>query len=116
MFSPNTTGKLYTRGPTNIYDEATYSQPRMVACTIVSLQSVIKATAIRTDASASRSNAEETNELGTILFPLNAAIKVDDKFEISGLTLRITGIQPRYDIFGQPDHQEAKLGILPNGL
>jgi hypothetical protein len=116
MFSPNTTGKLYTRGPTNIYDEATYSQPRTVACTVVSLQSVIKATAIRTDASASRSNAEETNETGKILFPLNVAIRVDDKFVIHGLNLRITGIQPRYDIFGNPDHQEANMGILPDGL
>jgi len=78
-------------------------------CAVVHLIGQVAKSSVRTDQSGSRGNAEEKTDQAVILFPIGVSIKTDDKFEIAGETLRVVGIEQRFDVIGRLDHYEVTL-------
>lgn len=112
MFLPNTFGMLSPHIGKNVYGEPLFGAPKKVACAVVHAKSIRQRTAIRTDSSASRANAEELISKTHILFPANVSIGIDDRFQIDGLTLRAGAIESRHSVFGEIDHYEVEFEIL----
>lgn len=111
MLIPNTTGQLSRRTGTDIYSQESYAAPVTVQCAIVQLLTKIQITKVRSEYSATRANAEEEVSVSKILFPASVTIEDQDKFTISGVELRVTGVQERRDVFGNIDHFEVDFGI-----
>jgi hypothetical protein len=112
MFIPNTSGML-TRPATakrDVFGQLNYAPPVSVPCTVIKLDVKAAKTPIRSDASASHGASEETVIIGKILFPAGTQIDANDKFEILGVAVRVVGVQPRNDIFGDPEHVEVDVG------
>lgn len=111
MFIPNTTGLLSRKIGMDLYAQSIYAPAVKVGCSIVHLADKIIVTPIRADQSATRSNAEEEISVSKILFPRTVVIGEEDKFVISGISLRVTGIEERRDTSGQIDHYEVDFGM-----
>lgn len=111
MLIPNTTGMLARKAGKDLYAQQAYANPVRVMCAIVTLSTKIKPTPVRADYSATRGNAEEEVSVSKILFPSNVAIADEDKFTISGIDLRVTGVQERRDVFGNIDHFEVDFDL-----
>jgi hypothetical protein len=89
-----------------------YGQPKPVrwvteACAVVRLRVSAQKTSVRADSSATRGAAEETEADGVLLLSHTTVVKMNDLLEVRGLKMRVTGIEPRYDLFGQHDHTEV---------
>jgi len=110
-FIPNTRGRLSRKVGNNVYNEAVFSEPKTVECGVVHLRGAAQKTSVRTDSSASRGNAEEVVAAAKILFQPHIEIGLGDRFEIAGLTLRVTSIQPRIAVTGQHDHNEVEFEV-----
>jgi hypothetical protein len=110
---PNTFGMLSRRGAKNIYGEFAFQAPKRVPCAIVHSTSANLKTPVRADSSASRGAAEEKVAVTKILFPANVAIATNDKFEIDGKILRVTGIEDRKNVLGKLDHFEVDFEMFP---
>ena len=108
-FVPNNRGKLFRQNGKNVFNEVQWLPGRTVLCGVVELNDAAVKTSVRTDSSASRANAEETTATAKILFPGNVTITKQDRFEIAGITLRATKIQPRWSVAGILDHYEVDL-------
>lgn len=79
-------------------------------CTIISLSLKTGPTSVRTDSSASRgSSQEKTSEARILLAPGLASMNA--KVEVSGRSLRIMAIDPRYTMGGTHDHDEVDLVV-----
>ena len=108
MFIPNTTGLWTPLIGTNKFGAPIYAaQSVTVGCGVVELDVTVKKTAIRTDASASRSNIDEDVVTAKILFPATVAIGKEDKFSIVGRFMRVMMVEPRWGIDGVIDHYEC---------
>jgi DNA-binding transcriptional regulator/RsmH inhibitor MraZ len=84
-----------------------------VPCAIVHSTRANLKTPVRADSSASRGAAEEKVAVSKILFPKTVAIDTNDKFEIDGKILRVTGIEERKNVLGQLDHFEVDFEMFP---
>lgn len=113
MMIPNTFGMLSRFTGMNGYSEPSYAAAVRVPCAVVHVNKIVAKTSVRTDQSASHGAIEETTSVSKILFQANVAIGIEDKFEILGVKLRATGIQPRNTVLGALDHNEVDFGILP---
>jgi hypothetical protein len=111
VFLPNTTGKLARKLGTDLFAQQTYAPAVTVPCGIVKLATRVKPTPVRADYSATRGNAEEEVSISKILFPASVEISDDDKFTISGIDLRVTGVHERRSVFGVIDHYEVDFGL-----
>ena len=111
MFSPNTTGVLYRKTGKDLYSAPTYGAARTVGCSIIHRNPKIAKTPVRADSSASRGNAEEELSISKILFPKTIRPVDEDKFVISGIALRVIGVQERRNVFGEVDHYEVDFGL-----
>ncbi|MBO6507505.1 MAG: hypothetical protein JJ979_03300 [Roseibium sp.] len=109
MFVPNNKGELSSQEGHNVYGEPAFDPPVTVQCGVVRLNHTSQKTSVRTDSSASRGAAEESVASSKILFPADLSPVIGDKFEISGISLRIFKIEPRYSITGVLDHWECEL-------
>lgn len=109
MFIPNTSGMLSQKQGDNKFGEPVFLTPISVSCSIIDIRDDIKKTAIRTDSSASRANADELVAQASILFAPGAPVANGDKFVIAGFDLRIIMVQPVNSVFGVVDHQVCSL-------
>lgn len=107
MFVPNNSGYLSYRSGSNKFGEPTYDAPVKVPCAVIQIKDDIKKTAIRTDSSASRANADELVAVANILFPTSVRIANGDKFQIAGFDLRVIMVEPRFSTAGVLDHNEC---------
>jgi len=107
MFLPNNRCELHTLSGTNVYGEPIWSVLRSVPCAVVSLNRQELQTSVRADSSASRGAALEPVSMGKILFPAAIAVQSGDRITIQGFGLRISAIQPRWDVNGKLDHWEC---------
>jgi len=107
MFIPNNSGMLSRKSGDNKYGEPIFTAPVKVSCAVINIKDDIKKTAVRTDSSASRANADELVAMATILFPIVVPILNGDKFTIQGFDLRAIAVQPRYTTAGAADHFEC---------
>jgi len=71
---------------------------------VVTLRARRDRTSVRTDSSASRSNAAEIEAAVRLLFPRTFKPKIGDKVEVAGVTVRVTSVFPRIAIAGYVDH------------
>lgn len=107
MFIPNNFGLLSHKSGSNKFGEPIYAAPARTPCAVIEIKDDIKKTAIRTDASASRANADELVAVATMLFPPKTPIVNGDKFQIAGFDLRVIMVEPRYTTAGVLDHLEC---------
>ena len=89
------------------YGEPLLSFIANVLCLVVRLQTSTLETPIRDTVSASHSNANEYVGDSILLVPPNSKIKIGDKLTVSGLTLRLSKIEPKYDTRGRHDHYQV---------
>lgn len=112
FFMTNNHGILSRHLGRDQYSQFSYADPVRIACAVVHLVGQASKSSVRTDQSATRGNAEERTDTAVILFPISVKIAIDDKFQIGGQQLRVMGIEQRYDILGNYDHDEVTLGIV----
>jgi hypothetical protein len=95
----------------NIHGETVWADPIEVPCGVVHLKKTVQKSSVRTDSSASRGNAEEIVVSAKILFPVYVEIEQGDRFEIMGFRLEAINIEPRNNVRGEHDHNEADFRI-----
>lgn len=108
-FSPNVTATIYRRAGNDKYGEPVFAPAMIVGCAIVRLDDMLKKTAIRTDASASRGNADEIEAKGIVLVPKTVTLSIGDKLIIQGIEVRCASVEPRINVVGTLDHYECGL-------
>ncbi|AMB48265.1 hypothetical protein [Methylobacterium sp. AMS5] len=89
--------------------EPIYGAPAPARVGVIHLLRNVAITSVRTDGSASRGAAEENTASAKILFEVDTAPRLGDRFVIMGQTLRVESLEPRLDVFGSLDHYEALL-------
>lgn len=109
MFIPNTYGTLTPTTGTNVYGDERFGKAVRVPCGVIHLNKQVQKTTVRSDSSGSTGSAEEFVSTSRILFPASVAIQTGWKFEIHGMTLKITSVEPRLNVRGAIDHYEADL-------
>lgn len=109
FFMTNNVGMLSRRGAKDQFSQYAYAAPVRVGCCVVKLLGAATKTSVRTDQSGSRGAAEEETVAATILFPPSIGIRKDDKFQLAGITMRVSAVQPQFDILGAHDHDETTL-------
>ena len=110
MFTPNQTAVLTRKTGRNLDGEEIYGEPEPLAIAVVNLARVSERTAVRSDSSASRGNADQFVAEGKILALEPSA--VDDRIEILGGLFRVTGAHPRWTVAGTLDHYEIMLEAI----
>jgi hypothetical protein len=96
------------------YDE--FGQPKIFSskksrCSVVKLINKIEKTSVRTDSSASRSNAMEETGTSKLLLQLNSGVGLGDKLVVMGIDLKVDWIHYRNDTSGKPHHLEIAASI-----
>jgi len=112
MFIPNTYGFLSSITGMNGDGEPIFGLARRTRCAISSLNKKVIKTSVRRDSSASRGDAEETQLQSEIMFGARTTVSIDDRFAIAGFTMRVTGIEPCYDVNSRLDHYQVTLVTL----
>jgi hypothetical protein len=93
----------------NDYGEAQLSTTSYTEkCAIVTVETITQHTTVRADSSASRGYGEDFAARSKILLIPGTVARMGDKLEVSGATLRIISMHPRYTIWGQLDHYEVR--------
>lgn len=110
-FRPNVPCVVITPGAYDQYGHQAEGARRNARCGIVKLDIDNMRTPIRTDASASRSSARETEAKVVLLIPSNVAIANDYFVEIQGFTFRVIRIFKRYGVDGRFDHTEIECDV-----
>ena len=111
MLFPSKKVKLQKLTGFNVYGEPSLGAPYYALCNIIRMDIQNQHTAVRTDASASRSNAREDRILSTMLFPPGTDLVEDSKCTVDGIELKIRGIHYRWDVNSVFDHFEVDLEI-----
>ena len=107
MFRPNQNCTIISAsGRTDVYGQPITSTRYSERCAVVKLITKNQKTAIRADSSASRGNARETVADSLILLARNTRAEIDDLISVSGQTLRIMSMHPRFSVTGELDHYE----------
>jgi len=97
---------------TDDYGQQLFSAPINSLCNVVKLETTSNATSVRTDASGSGGHAKEINAASRLLFKPETEIGENDRVEISGVSLKVIGIQIRFGVFQpKPDHLQVDLDI-----
>lgn len=106
-FIPNMDCVVTKSGGFDAYGQRLSGKVTRLRCAIVTLRARRERTSVRTDSSASRSQAAEMEADARLLFPATFAPDVGDKVEVGGTAIRVTAIFPRYAIPGRLDHYEV---------
>lgn len=108
MFIPNAVCSLVSPKGFNVYGKPDYAPKRVVACALVRMKLRDENTPVRTDSSASRAFAKEPVAQVIIMVAHTAEVKQKDKLEFLGRSFEVTGVHPRFDVHGRPDHTEVE--------
>lgn len=92
----------------NLYGELGKGARKKERCGVVKLRHEIQHSTVRADSSASRGHAEEFTVSNVILLQANTVAVLRSKLEVSGVSMRIMSIFPRYDVSGKLDHYEVQ--------
>lgn len=106
MFVPNTRAQWLRKGRRSITGKETFSAPRLLPLSVVSLKGTTASSSVRADSSASRGAAEQSEAAARFLVPVQYAVARGDVVRIDGMAIEITSVQPRRDVFGKLDHYE----------
>jgi Mg2+/Co2+ transporter CorC len=114
MFRPNISGVLRRRGGFDKFGQPLWLAPVSVRCAIVELTSSIKDVnrGVRQD----DSNNERRDAQAIILLEKGSSPEIGDRFEIQGLTLRVSSAHKRYTIGGVLDHFECEFEAWPDAV
>jgi hypothetical protein len=77
-------------------------------CAVVKMTVSSEKSSVRADSSASRGNAREPQAESIILLSNLTQAAINDVIEVSSNKLRITSMEPRYDVTGRLDHYEIR--------
>ena len=111
MFNPNQRCVVYSNSKTDVYGRTVRGGGRSERCSVVKLVASAVKTSVRADSSSSRGAAQEVVSDAILLFLPSASIKIDDKVEIAGFSLRVSGVHPRFNVRGVHDHNEVHFEI-----
>lgn len=107
MFTPNARAKLFRKNAKrDIFGNETFQPGVLMLCGIVNLATIVEATTVRADNSASRGAAEQAIAQAKILVPAKTKVTEGDVFELYGFTVEVTSVQPRVNTRGKLDHLE----------
>lgn len=107
MFIPNARAYwLKKAAKRSITGKETFLAPRLIPISVVSLKDSTAASSVRADSSASRGAADEHIAAAKILVPPQFILSRGDVIRIGSSAIEITGVTPRWDVFGKLDHQE----------
>lgn len=114
MFEPNLKGKLQKRTGRNIHGEPLLSAAIDCSFAIVNLEVKALKTSVRADSSGSRGSADEfTAEHLRILISKFTKFEINDIFSFDGMSYLVISKHPRRSVFGDIDHYQCDLEILP---
>lgn len=111
LFKPNLNCTIRTVTGLNVYGEEALTVGTAARCAIVKLVIMEEKSTVRADSSASRGASREYVSQGVLLFPASAGISMGCQVEVAGRKLRVVGIQPRHNLQGVYDHDEAIVAI-----
>lgn len=116
MFIPNTRAYwLKKADKRTLTGKDSFSAPRLIPLSIVSIKDTSAPTSVRADSSGSRGAAEQHEAAAKVLIPPQFAIQRGDVLRIADMKVQITTIEPRRDIFGKLDHNEVDCEIHADG-
>src|SRR5688500_397345 len=111
MFIPNVPCKIQRRTGTSVYGKAQFGPAEPAMCGVVRLEEMSEQTSVRADSSASRGSAMEDKILSRILLPGHVHLKQGDLVMVSGFTMVVQSVWPRFAIDGRQDHWQLDLLI-----
>lgn len=103
-FRGNTPAVWYVKTGNNIAGESIYAAGVPVTIAVIKMLDLVTPSPVRSEASASRGKVDEEMGQAVLLLPITATVKIYDRVDVAGYTLEITGVFPRYDIAGAPEH------------
>jgi len=113
-FVPNLPAQLMHKTGRDVHGVPVYAAPIAVIIAVVNAKRKTEKTSVRADSSGSRGAADQiTTGLGRVLFTANETVSIDDRLEFDGDSYRITTVHRRRDIFGELDHIECDIEVLP---
>lgn len=108
MFIPTIPCTVRLKYKTNVYGEASLSEPVAERCNLVRMRVESEHTTVRADSSATRGYADEFAASNVILLAPNTAARFDDQITVLGVSIRVKSLHPRYDVQGRIDHFEVR--------
>jgi hypothetical protein len=113
MFIPNTTASWCQQTHYNEFGEMQWAAPVDIPCASVEVIPKLTRSPIRSEASASHSNSDELDIQAIILVPPEYPVKIDDRFLMNGLKMRIISVQSQNNVLtGDTDHYEIGLEAI----
>lgn len=113
MFSPNSVGQISKANSFDKWGKPLVSAGVDCPYSQVMLKNTAAKTSVRADSSASRGQADEVTASARVLIVKFITPAIGDEFLAEGTRYRITSVFPRKTVFGQLDHWECDLEILP---
>ena len=115
MFTPNATAVwLKKEARRTLTGGEIFEAPRPIALAIVELADSSTRTTVRADSSASRGAADQRVSAAKLLIAPAFEVRIGDVIVIDGISLEITSVHPRRDIFGKLDHREILCDARPD--
>lgn len=109
-FYPTMTAKLHRAASGySVSGARVFAAPILVGISVVTMRSATDQTSVRADKSGTKSYADETIKAGRLLVHPRVAPADDDLIEVGGVTYRIDGVRPVFDMRGQLDHYQVEL-------
>ena len=108
MFLPNKLCYIRKCVGHNIYGESLLGKKQLTKCAIVKLIGEHTKTTVRSDVGASKSHAVDQTEDAVILLPPLTKVNINDVIDVADTSIKITGIHPRYNIYGKLEHLECR--------
>jgi hypothetical protein len=89
-----------------------YGKPRLGTavterCAILKLKRELQHTTVRADASQSRGHADEFVATNKVHLDSTTTAALGDQLSVGGVLLKITSLNPSYDVLGPLDHYEV---------
>ena len=109
IFKANTIASLYRVSGYTAYGEAVFTPKVNVGVNVIDFKNIALATPNRTGASASRGTIEQDVAMVVIHFGPKTKLRVDDRVDVYGVALTITGFNVVPDLFGSIQHIRATL-------
>lgn len=101
-------------GRSMIAAKATFGEPFVEGCELISYRVGADKTSVRADSSASRGRAEHIEAKVRLMLEPFTQAKIGDRLELlsrEGEILKIDEIFPRYGAFGEIDHYQVDLSV-----
>jgi len=80
-----------------------------IYCAVVKLSESSQKTSVRADSSGSRGKAIESTSDARLLFLPATDIKLGDRINIAGISLKVETVHTRFNIAGRVDHLQVDL-------